>query len=412
MKVATPADGHVLIVVQNLSVPRDRRVWLECQALVAEGYRVSVICPMGLGDEPYQQLAGVDIYRYPAPPETHSLSSFAWEFAYCWAQTLRLSVKVRRHKGFMVIQACNPPDTYWLLALFWKAFGVRSVFDQHDLCPEVYQVRFSKPSRAVLQALLLFERLTYRVADHVISTNGSYRQIALGRGKLSASDVTVVRTGPDSRRMRRIAEDAQLRRGRKHLCCYVGVMGPQDGVDLAIRAAHHYVHVLGREDCTFALLGAGDSFEELGQLVRELKLDEYVVLPGWADDDLLFPYLSTADIGLCPDPLNPFNDVSTMNKTMEYMAFELPVVAFDLKETRASAGSAALYVEPNDVGLFAEAIASLLDDPQRRRQMGQQGRHRIEQELDWRRQAPAYVSVFERLIGRPQPGPAEARLTA
>jgi glycosyltransferase involved in cell wall biosynthesis len=297
------------------------------------------------------------------------------------------------------------------LALLWKLFGVKFVFDQHDLCPEVYQVRFDRPSRLVLRALLLFERLTYRVADHVIATNGSYRQIALRRGQLPLEDVTIVRTGPDSIRMRRTREAPELRQGREHLCCYVGVMGPQDGVDLAVRAAHHYVHGLGRHDCTFVLLGAGDSYDELCRLVHELELDDYVTLPGWADDGLLFPYLSTADLGLCPDPLNPFNDVSTMNKTMEYMAFELPVVSFDLKETRASAQDAAVYVTPNDVGQFAEAIAALLDDPERRRRMAREGRQRIVQLLDWSRQAPAYISVYDRLLGRPHRAEND-RLTA
>jgi glycosyltransferase involved in cell wall biosynthesis len=391
-------SGRILIIVQNLSVPRDRRVWLECQALVAAGHTVSVICPMGAGDARREHLEGVDIHRYPAPAPTKGPASFVWEFVYCWLRTLGLTLRIWRQRGFDVIQACNPPDTYVVLALLFKPFGVRFVYDQHDLCPELYLSKFADPSRFVYRALLLFERLTYLVADQVISTNESYRRKALGRGRKRPEDVTVVRNGPKTGLLRKGEADPELRRGRAHLCCWVGVMGSQDGVDLLIRAVHHYVTVLDRHDCSFTLLGSGDSYDELVELVKHLELQDYVTLPGWAGDRELIAHLSTADLGLAPDPSTPFNNLSTMNKTMEYMAFGLPVVTFDLIEARVSAEDAAVYVPADDIVAFATTIGELLDDPERRRRMGEAGRLRAETVLDWSRQVPAYTDLYDRLL--------------
>jgi glycosyltransferase involved in cell wall biosynthesis len=398
MKVAD--RRRVLVIVQNLPVPRDRRVWLECRSLQAEGYEVSVICPQG-GDTrsraSYEVLEGVHIFRYRPPPTTRGTLSFFYEFAYCWLRTALLSVRVARRVGFDVMQACNPPDTYWLLALLWRPWGKRFVFDQHDLCPETYESRFGRRG-ALHRMLLRFERWTYRLSHHVISTNESYRAVALTRGKLPADHVTIVRTGPDPELMQRGSPDPSCHHGRDHLAVYLGVMGPQDGVDLAIRAAHHLITVRGRTDITFALMGRGDSYDDMRALVDELGITDYVVMPGFTPDERVFAYLSSADVGLCPDPLNPLNDVSTMNKTMEYMAFGLPVVAFDLVETRFSALDAAVYATPNDVAEFGDLVAELIDDPVRSATMGAAGRRRVEEVLAWRHQAPTYVSVYDRLF--------------
>ena len=261
-----------------------------------------------------------------------------------------------------MIQACNPPDTYWALAAPFKPFGKRFVFDQHDLCPEVYVSRFPNGSRVAHRALMLLERATYALADHVVATNESYRETAIGRGHVPAASVTVVRTGPNPDRLRKGSPVASWRHGRRYLCAYLGVMGPQDGVDLALRAAAAIVRS-GRDDVHFVLMGSGDSYDELVVLADQLGITEHVTFTGRIPDETVFEVLSTADVGLSPDPLNPLNDVSTMNKTMEYMAFELPVVAFDLKETRVSAGPAAVYAPPNDTDAFARAIEELLDDP-------------------------------------------------
>ena len=229
-------EPGVLIIVQNLPVPFDRRVWLECQTLRAAGYRVSVICPKGPGDPAYELYEGIHLYKYAPAPAAEGLRGYAVEFAWSWLRTAALSVRVLRDQGFDVIQACNPPDTYWALALPYKLLRKRFVYDQHDLCPEVYASRFGTAARPGLtRGLRLLERMTYRVADHVISTNGSYKSIAMSRGGRSEPDVTIVRSGPDTSRMKPSAPSPELANGRKHLATYLGVMGPQDGVDGLLR---------------------------------------------------------------------------------------------------------------------------------------------------------------------------------
>jgi glycosyltransferase involved in cell wall biosynthesis len=329
------------------------------------------------------------------------------EFGYCLLRVMLLSLRVRKRHGFDVIQACNPPDTYWALAALYRPLGVRFVYDQHDLNPEVFVSRFGAPKGVVqklqYRILLWLERMTYRLAHRVISTNESYRQVALTRGSKTAADVTVVRSGPDTSRMRPIVPLPALRGGREHLICYLGIMGPQDGVDVALRALAVLVHDMGRRDIRLALLGFGDCFDELRQLAHELLLHEYVTFTGRADTRMISEYLSSSALGVSPDPLNPLNDVSTMNKTMEYMAYALPVVAFDLKETRVSAGSAAVYVEPGDVEGFAKAIAELIDDPERRVVMAAAARARAAAVLDWGPQKRAYVGVYDGLFGIERP---------
>ena len=387
---------RVLIIVENEPVPYDRRVWLEACALRDAGYRVSVVCPKGPGDPSFHELEGIRIWKYTPPPPTESHLSFAWEFAYCWARTLILVLRRAAGEGFDVIQACNPPDTYWALAAPFKLFGKRFVFDQHDLSPEVYASRFDNPSPILFRMLLLLERATYKVADHVIATNESYRETAIVRGGVPPGRVTIVRNGPDPERFKRGSPVADWRRGKRYLCAYLGMMGPQDGVDLAVRAAAT-IQNAGRDDVQFVFMGGGDSFKAVVALADELGIAESVTFTGRVGDATIIDVLSTADVGLCPDPLNPLNDLSTMMKTMEYMAFDLPVVAFDLKETKVSAGPAAVYVRPNDVEEYAQAILRLLDDQERRASMGRAGRQRVEATLAWNHQAPKYVAVYDSL---------------
>lgn len=392
-------DRHVCIVVQNLPVPFDRRVWLECQALRDADYEVSVVCPKAKGDPRYQRMAGVHLFKYRAfPPITRQIMFLA-EYAYSILATFFGLVRAYRRKPFAAIQVCNPPDVLFVAALPFLLRGVKLVFDQHDLCPELYESRFGTRAALPYRALLLAERITYRLSERVIATNDSYRQVAMSRGKKKAADVTVVRTGPDPDRMRRGDAHPELRRGFQHLLVYLGVMGPQDGVDLALRAMAHIVHDRGRTDVGLTLIGDGDAGPELRALATELDLEPYVHFTGRIPDAEVAALLSSADIGLSPDPRNPLNDVSTMNKTMEYMAFELPVVAFDLVETRVSAAEAAAYATPNDVAEYADVILWLLDDEVRRKQMGASGRRRVEDVLAWRHQIPAYVGVYDRLLG-------------
>jgi glycosyltransferase involved in cell wall biosynthesis len=392
-----PRRPRVLIIVQNLPVPLDRRVWQESRSLVAAGFGVSVVCPAGPDDRRFEVLEGVEIHRYRPPAPRQGVAGYLVEFAYCWLASARLAVRCFRRQRFDVIQACNPPDTFWALALLFRPLGVRFVYDQHDLCPEVFAARFGTGRRPLHQALRLLERASYASADAVISTNDSYRRVALERGRLDPASVTVVRSGPHPDEMHRIEPREELRGDARHLLVWLGIMGPQDGVDLLLRAIHVLVHDLERKDVQLAVLGFGDCDEDLRALCTNLGLDAWVHFTGRADRTMIAEYLSTADVGLCPDPKNAFTDASTMNKVLEYMAHELPIVSFDLAESRVSAGPAARFVESGDVADFARAVADLLDDPDRRLEMGQAGRRRVEAELGWPAQAERYVALYERV---------------
>jgi glycosyltransferase involved in cell wall biosynthesis len=393
---------RVLIIVQNLPVPFDRRVWLECETLRDAGYDVTVVCPTGEGTGAEQVVGGVRIVAYPAYAPGGSSLGFATEYAYSFLATARLALRERRAGPFDVVQACNPPDIFWPLARWLRLRdGTHFVFDHHDLCPELFQSRFPTGPRALLQGLFFLERQTFRAADRVTSTNGSYAAVAVTRGSKEPQHVTVVRTGPDPQRLRRRAASPDLRRGRSHLVAYLGVMGPQDGVDLALAAADMVVNTMGRRDITFCLMGSGDERDHLLAERDRRGLQDFVEMPGRVSDEVMAQVLSTADLGLCPDPLNPLNDVSTMNKTMEYMAFGLPVVAFDLRETRVSAQDAARYVTPNSVSEYAAAIVDLVDDTEARARMARLGRKRVEEHLAWPYQREAYRGVFDELVGAP-----------
>jgi glycosyltransferase involved in cell wall biosynthesis len=409
----TSGTHRVLIIVQNLPVPFDRRVWLECRALIDAGYRVAVICPRGPGDPPYEVLEGVELYKYSLRSATNGALAFFGEYARSFVMTALLTVRARRHGRLDAIQTCNPPDIFWPVGLAWRGLsGTRFVFDQHDLCPELYDSRFPQGSRLFARALKALELRTYRAADHVIVTNESYARVARRRGKVNDRDITVVRTGPNAERLQRGRPDPSLRRGRRFLGAYIGVMGPQDGVDYLLRAVHHVVHEMNRLDVSFVLMGSGDCFDDLVALRDELDLADFVTFTGRVPDDVVTSVLSTADIGLSPDPKNPLNDVSTMNKTLEYMAYQLPVVAFDLHETRVSAADAAIYATPNRIDSYAQAIVELLDDAPRRLAMGAAGRERVERELSWDHQRPQYVSVYDRLLGVDRSTPVPLPLSA
>ena len=399
-----PAVAHVLVIVQNLPVPLDRRVWLECQALRSAGYEVSVICPRGPGDPRLEIIDGIRIHKYRPAPQASGAVGYLWEFAYSWLRTAWLSRRVWRRRPFEVLQACNPPDTYWALARYWKRRGVLFVYDQHDLNPELFLSRFGEPEgiagRAQLAGLRWLERQTYRTADHVISTNRSYQRIALERGGLAPEEVTVVRSGPDTTTMRPLLPPSDVLPARRHNLVYLGIMGPQDGVDLVLDVVHELVTVRGRHDVSATLLGFGDCYDDLVRRCTELGLDDVVTFTGRAGPEMIAEHLSAATLGVCPDLKTPLNDVSTMNKTMEYMAFALPSVAFDLVETRVSGADSCLYVPSGDVAAFADAVEELLDDPERREEMSLRARQRVRDVLDWRPQREAYLGVFDRLLGR------------
>jgi glycosyltransferase involved in cell wall biosynthesis len=396
--------GRFLIIVQNLPVPFDRRVWLECQTLRAAGHDVAVVCPKGPGDPAYAKVEGVELYKYRPYASKGSKASFVVEYLYSFLATLWLALKAARAGHFDAVQACNPPDIFWPIGILLRRLhGSRFVFDHHDLCPELFESRFPQGSKRAHRGLLWLERRTVASADQVIATNDSYRAVDIKRNGADPARATVVRTGPNPERLRPVAPDPWLRRGRPHLAAYIGVMGPQDGVDIVVRLADYVVNQLGRTDISFTLIGSGDCFVDLVQLRDDLGLGEYVEFTGRIADDAVAAILSTADVGISPDPKNPLNDLSTMNKTMEYMAFGLPVVAFDLRETRISAAEAGVYATPNEVDELANLLVELMDDPARRDAMGRAGRARIELELAWPHQAAHYAKVYEGLVAR-KPG--------
>jgi glycosyltransferase involved in cell wall biosynthesis len=394
--------GRILIIVQNLPVPFDRRVWLECRSLTQAGYEVAVVCPKGPGDPAYEVLEGVELYKYRPFTSTGGAASYLGEYLYSFVATLWLTARAGRRRPFRAIQSCNPPDIFWPIGVLFRwLHGSRFVFDHHDLCPETYEVRFPGGSRVLHQALRFLERRTIRNADHVISTNGSFQDLVMRRHGLPTDRSTVVRTGPDPDRLKPRPPDPAWRRNRPHLVAYIGVMGPQDGVDIVLDVADIIVNRVQREDISFTLIGSGDCYNDLIAKRDHLGLGDFVEFTGRAPDETVAAILSTADAGISPDPKNPLNDLSTMNKTMEYMAFGLPVVAFDLRETRVSAAEAGVYAKPNDVDELARALIDLIDDEPRRQSMGSAGRARVDRELAWKHQAPKYLSVYERILTSP-----------
>jgi len=392
------SPGKILHLSQNLTLPFDRRVWMELNALRAAGYEVAAICPKGDGGTAdHEVLNGIHIHRYPAPPPASGFASYAWEFLYCWLHTARLSVTVLARHGFDVIHSANPPDTFWAIALFYRLFGKRYVFDHHDLCPELYLSRFGESRAGSLphRALQWLERMQFATADMVISTNESYRQVALARGGKRADRVFVVRSGPSHARFATVRQsDDALKRGRRYLVAYLGVMAPQDGVDHLVRAADVLVHQRQRSDVAFTFIGAGDSFDELQALVRELHLEDSCHFTGRVPDAEVESVLATADVCVSPDPRNPLNDVSTMNKVLEYMACAKPVVCYDLREHRYSAGEGALYAEADRVESLADCIATLLDDPERRARMGAYNRERFLTRMAWEHNAGELIRAY------------------
>ncbi|WP_225100597.1 glycosyltransferase family 4 protein [Streptomyces sp. CoH27] len=405
---ATSGDGanrRALILVENLSVPFDRRVWQECTTLRDAGWTVHVICPQGTkrDTEPEAEINGVRIHRYPLRAATGGPAGYVREYGSALWHTARLARKVG---PVDVVHACNPPDLLFLPALWLKRRGARFVFDQHDLVPELYLSRFDRGEDLLYRAVCAMEKRTYRAADVVLATNESYRDVALRRGGRRPEDVFVVRSAPQTDRFQPVPPEPELKRGKPHLLCYLGVMGPQDGVDYALRALAKLRDEHGRTDWHAVFVGSGDAFDAMVEMSRRLRLGEQVQFTGRIPDADLVRYLSTADVCLSPDPRNPLNDVSTMNKVLEYMAMGRPIVSFDLKEARVSAGDAAVYAPANDEARFAELIALLLDDPEKRARMGKIGQERISGPLSWQNSQASLLAAYAAACRDRTPVPA------
>jgi glycosyltransferase involved in cell wall biosynthesis len=392
--------GKILMLVQN-EFPFDTRVRNESALLHDEGYEVTVICLKRRGERATEVVRGIRVYRIPrieffqkAPTERQKLFQrqltrfkafvgYVGEYAYFTVGCLVMSLYVAMRYGFDVIHAHNPPDTLFLVALPFKLFGKKFVFDHHDLAPELYQSRYRARGNFILWGLLWAEKCSLKLADVTIATNDSYKEVHVQRGGRRAETCFVVRNGPGPDRMEVVEPSQRLRQMGKSILCYIGCLNPQDGLDYLLRALANLTFELKRTDYYCVIMGSGDSLEDLRKMNRELGLESQVEFTGYVSEADLRANLSAADICLDPDPSSPLNDVSTWIKIMEYMAQGKPIVTFDLKETRYSAQDGALYVEPNDEQRFALAIAELMDDPALRKRMGAFGRARVERELQW-----------------------------
>ena len=391
--------GKVLIAVENLSVPFDRRVWRECLALADAGYQVSVISPKGttIDNNKREKIDGISIYRYRIYQSRGGLLSYIIEYLTALIATAWLTTVVFFREGFDVIQICNPPDLLVLTALPFKALGKKVVFDQHDLSPEIYEMHNGGvKSSWVVKILLFFERLTYAWSDIVIVVNEACRKIAVSRGGKAEQDVFIVRNAPAVDSFRSARPDSSLKCGAKYLITYVGMMGPQEGIDILLRSVRYLAMEYKRNDFHVLMMGNGTVFEAMKDYAKELGISQRISFTGHVGYDRVMQGIASADVCLCPDPKTPLNDKCSLVKVVEYMSLGRPLVAFDLEEVRISAGDAALYARPNDEKDFAEKINLLLEAPNLRASMGEIGRERVLNFLTWEHSKQALYTAYDK----------------
>jgi glycosyltransferase involved in cell wall biosynthesis len=392
-------NRNILIIIQNLTVPIDRRVWQEATSLRRHGFGVAIVCPkMGAYTKAYEQLEDVDVYRYPLIYEAgKGVAGYFVEFVYCWLATLWLALKAYAHRPFHAIHACNPPDTFFALALLFRPLGVKFVFDHHDLCPELTLAKGHARTSLAYRGMLTLERMTLKSADAVIAVNESHRAIEMTRGGVPDARITVVRSGPRSGWPDGRSPRPELKRGRQYMVMYLGVMGEQDGVDHLLRAVQTY-RTIAPDDTLFVFVGGGPNLPRMKLLAEELSLGPAVHFTGRIPDEQLRDYLATADLGVDPDPITEFNNLCTMNKIIEFMAFGLPIVAFDLMEHRRSAEAAAVYISENDDAAMGRAIRELLLDEKTRESMSHFGRQRFREVLAWENSEQRLIAAYEQLF--------------
>lgn len=385
---------HILIVVENLPVPFDRRVWQEANTLSENGAKVSIICPIMKGyTKKYEVINNIEIYRHPLPLEASGALGYLLEYSAALFWESWLSLKIYNKKPFHVIHGCNPPDLIFIVAFFFKVLGVKYVFDHHDINPELYIAKYNKKG-FFYNLMVLFEKLTFKTANYSIATNESYKEIAIRRGGMNPEKVQVIRSGPKLDRLQILVPEEKHKKGRQFLLGYVGVIGEQEGIDLLLESFK--IIVSKRNDVHLAIIGGGTHLDELKKLCTKLNLDDFVDFYGRVSDEVLVSILNTADVCVNPDKPTQMNDLSTMNKIMEYMALKKPIVQFDLKEGRFSAREASLYA--TDIKDFSKKIELLLDDEDLRRQMGNFGYDRVIQELSWDHESEKLVQFYKRVF--------------
>lgn len=404
-----PRKPGILIIVENLTVPLDRRVWTEANALQEAGYTVSIVCPKGgKYTKPYEVLEGIHIFRHPLPIEADGALGYAIEYSWALAWEFALSVKAYFKVGFDAVQACNPPDLLFLIGGFWKyLFGKRFVFDHHDINPELYEAKFNKRGR-FHKLLTWLERLTFQTADVSIATNETFKDIAIQRGGMAADRVFIVRSVPDLKRFKRTAPNIDLKNGRTYLAGYVGIMGAQDGVDLLIEAMDDLVNGKGRRDIQCAIVGSGTELPNLQRMAREKGLEDYITFTGFLSGEPLLSAFSTFDIGVIPDPKNSYNDKISMNKVFEYMSLGIPFVSFDLIEGRKASGEAALYAKDNDPLQLAAHMARLIDDKDLAGALSEEGKSRARMLLKWENERARLLAAYELALSDPSKLPQRA----
>lgn len=390
---------HTLFIVENQSVPYDVRVWSEALTVKELGYDVSVICPMNKrGPSRYEEIDRIEIYRHPEPVEANAKGAFLFEYLNAIFWELVLSFRIFVKKPFQIIHSANPPDHVFLIAWFFKIFGTKYIFDHHDICPENYIAKFCR--KDIFYRILLFmEKLTFKTADLVISTNESYKKIAISRGGKNENEVFVVRNGPDLSKIFFPPPNEKIKDGFSHLIAYIGTIGNQEGIDVLLRVVRHLVYEKRIDNIKFVIIGTGPHWKKMVKLSQDMELTNYVTFTGFIPYRELYEILATADVCVNPEHKNSFTDKSTMIKIMDYMVFGKPIVQFDTTEGRITAGKSSIYVENNDEIVFAEAIVSLLNDPDKRREMGEIGRKRIHESLNWNQQKSNLKEAYDYLAG-------------
>jgi glycosyltransferase involved in cell wall biosynthesis len=391
---------HIVFIVENLSVPFDRRVWREANVMYDAGYRISVICPKGLNQDKRSKeiIDGIYIYRYSIPLMQDSKWGYIKEYLKAFFCTFYLLLKINFRHKVHVIHVANPLDIFFPLGWIKKLLRIKFIFDQHDLCPESYLVKYSiSKSSMIYKILLWFERQTYNVSDVVVSTNQSIKDIAVERGNIKPDNIFIVRNGPDSD-FKKVPVNISVKNNFKYMAAYIGVMGAPDGVENIIYSADYLINTKSYKDIFYILIGYGDEYENIKALISELELSDYFSMPGRISDEDVLTILSAADVCLAPDPKNGLNEFHTMNKIMDYMRMGKPIVSFDLLESKYSAESAAIYVKNNKFADFGDAIIYILENPEVALKMGTAGIERVNKFLKWEISKKELINAYNQLF--------------